>query len=100
MPLADQNQERRHSKDKTLDQPLMKISTKATNRSKNTEVEPRTARPIQLEVKHRKKLEPSREGPPQQGKPALWELDSDQHYSVGRHGPNLINEDARKVQQA
>ncbi|XP_039033926.1 phosphoinositide phosphatase SAC2-like isoform X2 [Hibiscus syriacus] len=32
---------------------------------------------------------------PQQGKPALWELDSDQHYSVGRHGPNLFNEDAR-----
>ncbi|XP_052478041.1 phosphoinositide phosphatase SAC2 isoform X3 [Gossypium raimondii] len=32
---------------------------------------------------------------PQQGKPALWELDSDQHYSVGRHGPNLLNEDAR-----
>ncbi|XWS18777.1 hypothetical protein CRYUN_Cryun32bG0073800 [Craigia yunnanensis] len=31
---------------------------------------------------------------PQQGKPALWELDSDQHYSVGRHGPNF-NENAR-----
>ncbi|XP_022715350.1 phosphoinositide phosphatase SAC2-like isoform X5 [Durio zibethinus] len=32
---------------------------------------------------------------PQQGKPALWELDSDQHYSIGRHGPNLFNENAR-----
>ncbi|KAK8618691.1 hypothetical protein V6N13_132674 [Hibiscus sabdariffa] len=32
---------------------------------------------------------------PQQDKPALWELDSDQHYSVGRHGSNLLNEDAR-----
>ncbi|KAK8988751.1 hypothetical protein V6N11_030128 [Hibiscus sabdariffa] len=32
---------------------------------------------------------------PQQGKPALWELDSDQHYCVGRHGPNLFNENAR-----
>ncbi|KAK8524737.1 hypothetical protein V6N13_015750 [Hibiscus sabdariffa] len=32
---------------------------------------------------------------PQQGKPALWELDSDQHYSVGRHDLNLLNEDAR-----
>ncbi|XP_022721644.1 phosphoinositide phosphatase SAC2-like isoform X3 [Durio zibethinus] len=31
---------------------------------------------------------------PQQGKPALWELDSDQHYSVGRDGPNLFNENA------
>ncbi|XWS12203.1 hypothetical protein CRYUN_Cryun37aG0069800 [Craigia yunnanensis] len=31
---------------------------------------------------------------PQQGKPALWELDSDQHYSVGRRGPNF-NENAR-----
>ncbi|GMI77842.1 suppressor of actin 2 [Hibiscus trionum] len=30
---------------------------------------------------------------PQQGKPALWELDSDQHYSVGRH--DLLNEGAR-----
>ncbi|TYH68376.1 hypothetical protein ES332_D06G254400v1 [Gossypium tomentosum] len=25
---------------------------------------------------------------PQQGKPALWELDSDQHYTVGSHGLN------------
>ncbi|KAF5931689.1 hypothetical protein HYC85_027860 [Camellia sinensis] len=23
---------------------------------------------------------------PQQGKPALWEMDSDQHYNIGRHG--------------
>ncbi|KAJ1418771.1 SAC domain [Sesbania bispinosa] len=28
---------------------------------------------------------------PQQGKPALWELDSDQHYDTGRHG----DDDAR-----
>ncbi|KAL6560017.1 hypothetical protein OROGR_005134 [Orobanche gracilis] len=26
---------------------------------------------------------------PQQGKPALWELDSDQHYDVGRRGSDL-----------
>ncbi|TYH16833.1 hypothetical protein ES288_A05G146800v1 [Gossypium darwinii] len=32
---------------------------------------------------------------PQQGKPALWELDSDQHYSIGRNGPNRYNENAR-----
>ncbi|XP_039005853.1 phosphoinositide phosphatase SAC2-like isoform X2 [Hibiscus syriacus] len=32
---------------------------------------------------------------PQQGKPELWELDSDQHYRVGRHGPNLCSENAR-----
>ncbi|CAK7356460.1 unnamed protein product [Dovyalis caffra] len=32
---------------------------------------------------------------PQQGKPALWELDSDQHYDVGRRGPDLV-ENARK----
>ncbi|XVE88570.1 hypothetical protein DITRI_Ditri19aG0079800 [Diplodiscus trichospermus] len=31
---------------------------------------------------------------PQQDKPALWELDSDQHHGVGRHGPNF-NENAR-----
>ncbi|MED6136566.1 hypothetical protein PIB30_057243 [Stylosanthes scabra] len=30
---------------------------------------------------------------PQQGKPALWELDSDQHYDVGRHG----DDDARSI---
>ncbi|XP_059640914.1 phosphoinositide phosphatase SAC2-like isoform X2 [Cornus florida] len=32
---------------------------------------------------------------PQQGKPALWELDSDQHYSVGRHSFNFAEENAR-----
>nr|KJB56975.1 hypothetical protein B456_009G144100 [Gossypium raimondii] len=32
---------------------------------------------------------------PQQGKPALWELDSVQHYSIGRNGPNRYNENAR-----
>lgn len=32
---------------------------------------------------------------PQQDKPALWELDSDQHYTVGRNSPNLFNENAR-----
>ncbi|KAB2081608.1 hypothetical protein ES319_A05G144000v1 [Gossypium barbadense] len=32
---------------------------------------------------------------PQQGKPALWELDSDQHYSIGRNGSNRYNENAR-----
>ncbi|XP_061364596.1 phosphoinositide phosphatase SAC3-like [Gastrolobium bilobum] len=30
---------------------------------------------------------------PQQGKPALWELGSDQHYDVGRHG----DDDARSI---
>ncbi|RYR67319.1 hypothetical protein Ahy_A03g013641 isoform F [Arachis hypogaea] len=30
---------------------------------------------------------------PQQGRPALWELDSDQHYDVGRHG----DDDARSI---
>jgi hypothetical protein len=28
---------------------------------------------------------------PQQGKPALWKLDSDQHYSIGRQG--TVNEE-------
>lgn len=32
---------------------------------------------------------------PQQDKPALWELDSDQHYHVGRHGPCLVDENVR-----
>ncbi|XAR49853.1 hypothetical protein NMG60_11004011 [Bertholletia excelsa] len=32
---------------------------------------------------------------PQQGKPALWELDSDQHYNRGRHGSSLVDENAR-----
>lgn len=27
---------------------------------------------------------------PQQGKPALWELDSDQHHIIGIHNPNVI----------
>ncbi|KAL9405839.1 hypothetical protein Peur_002811 [Populus x canadensis] len=33
---------------------------------------------------------------PQQRKPALWELDSDQHYDVGRRGPDLV-ENARSL---
>ncbi|KAL5755482.1 hypothetical protein ACOSQ2_020228 [Xanthoceras sorbifolium] len=32
---------------------------------------------------------------PQQGKAALWELDSDQHYSVGKHDPNFVDDNAR-----
>ncbi|KAG1342583.1 Phosphoinositide phosphatase SAC3 [Cocos nucifera] len=32
---------------------------------------------------------------PQQGKPALWELDSDQHYNIGRHGHAFADENAR-----
>lgn len=28
---------------------------------------------------------------PQEGKPALWELDSDQHYNVGKHGISIHN---------
>lgn len=32
---------------------------------------------------------------PQQGKPALWELDSDQHYGVGMHDFNFAGENAR-----
>ncbi|XP_057981924.1 phosphoinositide phosphatase SAC2-like isoform X2 [Malania oleifera] len=32
---------------------------------------------------------------PQQGKPALWELDSDQHYNVGRRGLSLGDDNAR-----
>lgn len=28
---------------------------------------------------------------PQQGKPVLWKLDSDQHYLLGSHGPNLAD---------
>ncbi|KAF8401153.1 hypothetical protein HHK36_014457 [Tetracentron sinense] len=32
---------------------------------------------------------------PQQGKPALWELDSDQHYNVGRRGHTFVDENAR-----
>ncbi|XP_062008802.1 phosphoinositide phosphatase SAC2-like [Rosa rugosa] len=29
---------------------------------------------------------------PLQGKPALWELDSDQHYNVGRRNPNFADD--------
>eukprot|EP00262_Sarcandra_glabra_P003182 TRINITY_DN13720_c0_g1_i1.p1 TRINITY_DN13720_c0_g1~~TRINITY_DN13720_c0_g1_i1.p1 ORF type:complete len:833 (+),score=138.00 TRINITY_DN13720_c0_g1_i1:238-2736(+) len=32
---------------------------------------------------------------PQQGKPALWELDSDQHYNVGRRAYTYADENAR-----
>ncbi|XP_052181701.1 phosphoinositide phosphatase SAC2 isoform X2 [Diospyros lotus] len=32
---------------------------------------------------------------PQQGKPALWELDSDQHYNIRKHGSDLADENAR-----
>ncbi|KAJ8756175.1 hypothetical protein K2173_024722 [Erythroxylum novogranatense] len=34
---------------------------------------------------------------PQEGKPALWELNSDQHYSVGKRGPDLVNENSRSI---
>lgn len=34
---------------------------------------------------------------PQQDKPALWELDSDQHYHDGKHGPKDKDEDGRYV---
>ncbi|KAI3455664.1 hypothetical protein Pfo_012327 [Paulownia fortunei] len=34
---------------------------------------------------------------PQQGKPALWELDSDQHYNVGRRGSDFAEENARSI---
>lgn len=32
---------------------------------------------------------------PQQGKPAIWELDSDQHYDAGRYGQADADEDGR-----
>ncbi|CAK9144660.1 unnamed protein product [Ilex paraguariensis] len=32
---------------------------------------------------------------PQQGKPALWELDSDQHYNIGRRDSDFPDENAR-----
>lgn len=32
---------------------------------------------------------------PQEGKPALWELDSDQHYNVGGHASSLAMENSR-----
>ncbi|KAL0415007.1 UNVERIFIED_CONTAM: Phosphoinositide phosphatase SAC2 [Sesamum latifolium] len=34
---------------------------------------------------------------PQPGKPALWELDSDQHYNVGRRGSDFAEENARSI---
>ncbi|KAL3632098.1 suppressor of actin mutation [Castilleja foliolosa] len=34
---------------------------------------------------------------PQQGKPALWELDSDQHYDVRRRGSDFAEEHARSI---
>ncbi|XP_020256948.1 phosphoinositide phosphatase SAC2-like [Asparagus officinalis] len=32
---------------------------------------------------------------PRQGKPALWELDSDQHYNIGRRGHTTTEENSR-----
>ncbi|KAL4394557.1 hypothetical protein AHAS_Ahas02G0163900 [Arachis hypogaea] len=32
---------------------------------------------------------------PQQGKPALWEIDSDQYCTVGKHGPSSVNSNVR-----
>ncbi|KAJ8535795.1 hypothetical protein K7X08_034196 [Anisodus acutangulus] len=32
---------------------------------------------------------------PQEGKPALWQLDSDQHYNVGGHASSLVMENSR-----
>ncbi|XP_023514175.1 phosphoinositide phosphatase SAC2-like isoform X1 [Cucurbita pepo subsp. pepo] len=32
---------------------------------------------------------------PQPGKPALWELDSDQHYDLGKRFPDLIDDNVR-----
>ncbi|KAM7256926.1 hypothetical protein ACFE04_012667 [Oxalis oulophora] len=34
---------------------------------------------------------------PQEGKPALWELDSDQHYNTGRNGQTNVDEDGRSL---
>ncbi|KAG4937934.1 hypothetical protein AAZX31_16G011100 [Glycine max] len=34
---------------------------------------------------------------PQQGKPALWELDSDQHYTVKKHGLYLADDSIRST---
>ncbi|KAL2539056.1 Phosphoinositide phosphatase SAC2 [Abeliophyllum distichum] len=34
---------------------------------------------------------------PQQGKPSLWELDSDQHYNVGRRGSDFVDETSRSI---
>ncbi|KAJ9537430.1 hypothetical protein OSB04_030163 [Centaurea solstitialis] len=37
---------------------------------------------------------------PQIGKPALWELDSDQHYDVGSRGSNFFMEKARLIKRS
>ncbi|KAI0495686.1 hypothetical protein KFK09_021989 [Dendrobium nobile] len=37
---------------------------------------------------------------PQKDKAALWELDSDQHYNVGRHGPAFADEKARSFKRS
>ncbi|CAM8909670.1 unnamed protein product [Rhodiola kirilowii] len=34
---------------------------------------------------------------PQEGRPALWELDSDQHYFVGRQSPYFTEENSRSM---
>ncbi|KAJ1408292.1 SAC domain [Sesbania bispinosa] len=34
---------------------------------------------------------------PQQGKPALWELDSDQHYTAGKRGPYSADDSVRST---
>ncbi|KAL1350251.1 hypothetical protein HN51_014370 [Arachis hypogaea] len=34
---------------------------------------------------------------PQQGKPALWELDSDQYCTVGKHGPSSVDSNVRST---
>ncbi|GAA0160667.1 hypothetical protein LIER_39083 [Lithospermum erythrorhizon] len=33
----------------------------------------------------------------QHGRPALWELDSDQHFNVGRQGPVYVVESHRSI---
>lgn len=37
---------------------------------------------------------------PQKDKAALWELDSDQHYNIGRPGPPLVDERARSFKRS
>ncbi|XP_020586302.1 phosphoinositide phosphatase SAC2-like [Phalaenopsis equestris] len=37
---------------------------------------------------------------PQKDKAALWELDSDQHYSIRRHGPSFVDEKARSFKRS
>lgn len=34
---------------------------------------------------------------PQQGKPALWELDSNQHYGTGMNGQTYVDKNGRLV---